>query len=923
MSTTNKEPSARKKASLFARLGGDEAIAAAIESFYERVLRDRRLKRFFKTTNLERLKAQQRDFFAEVLGGPANYNGLDMRTAHRGMGIEEKHFSRAAQHLTETLQDLGIPQPLVDETIQLVASLAPEIVETKSRKESGGGLAQLARGVEGEQRKVMAKTNSPTSVAEKPAVDMMRQLVDNAPTAIIQADHDLVITYMNPASLKALKTLEQYLPCKADDVVGQSIDIFHKNPAHQRAMLADPSNLPHTAIIDVGPEKLELLVSAILDNDGDYIGPMVTWEVITEKLQLEAKAAQIQSMVENSPTAVIQADHDLNITYMNPASLKALKTLEQYLPCKAAEVVGQSIDIFHKNPAHQRAMLADPSNLPHTAIIDVGPEKLELLVSAIRDHQGEYIGPMVTWEVVTEKLRLTEQAARVTSMMDNSPINTMFATPDMILRYMNPASSETLKTLEQFLPCKVDDMIGQTIDIFHKNPAHQRGILGGPSKLPIQSNIQVGPETLDLLISPIRDSEGNYLGAMATWEVITERLATIQREKDAQEREQKQASELRDRVGSMLDSLNKAKEGDLATEITVTGDDAIGQMGDGLKGFFENLRASTQREKDAQEREQKQASELREKVGSMLDVVNKAKEGDLRTEITVTGDDAIGQMGDGLKGFFENLRGTFGKMTENAQRLASSSEELTSVSQQMASNAEETSTQAGVVSAASEQVTENVQTAAAGSEEMTASIAEIARSSSEAARTAKQAVDVSESANSTIKDLGDSSVEIGKVIKVITSIAQQTNLLALNATIEAARAGEAGKGFAVVANEVKELAKQTAQATEDISQKIEAIQDGSQGAVTAIGEVSTIINQINDISNTIASSVEEQTATTNEISRNVSQAARGSAEIGENISGVAQAASDTTQGANDTLTASRSLSEMATELQALVERFKV
>jgi len=252
-----------------------------------------------------------------------------------------------------------------------------------------------------------------------------------------------------------------------------------------------------------------------------------------------------------------------------------------------------------------------------------------------------------------------------------------------------------------------------------------------------------------------------------------------------------------------------------------------------------------------------------------------------------------------------------------AQQLASSSEELTAVSQQMASNAEETATQAGVVSAASEQVTENVQTAAAGSEEMTASIAEIARSSSEAAKIAKQAVDVAESANSTIKDLGAASVEIGKVIKVITSIAQQTNLLALNATIEA------GKGFAVVANEVKELAKQTTQATEDISQKIEAIQTGSQGAVSAIGEVGTIINQINDISNTIASSVEEQTATTNEISRNVSQAARGSAEIGENISGVAQAASDTTQGANDTLEASKNLSEMAAQLQALVEKFKV
>ena len=255
------------------------------------------------------------------------------------------------------------------------------------------------------------------------------------------------------------------------------------------------------------------------------------------------------------------------------------------------------------------------------------------------------------------------------------------------------------------------------------------------------------------------------------------------------------------------------------------------------------------------------------------------------------------------------------------QQLGSASEELSNVSQQMAGNAEETSTQAGVVSAASEQVNKNVEVVASGAEEMSASIREIAKNSSEAAKIAKQAVSVSKSADGTIKELGDSSVEIGKVIKVITSIAQQTNLLALNATIEAARAGEAGKGFAVVANEVKELAKQTAQATEDISQKIGAIQTGSKGAVEAIGEVGTIIGQINDISNTISAAVEEQTATTNEISRNVGEAAKGSAEIAENIAGVAKASQDTTKGANDTLTAAGELKKMAAQFQELVSQF--
>ncbi len=261
------------------------------------------------------------------------------------------------------------------------------------------------------------------------------------------------------------------------------------------------------------------------------------------------------------------------------------------------------------------------------------------------------------------------------------------------------------------------------------------------------------------------------------------------------------------------------------------------------------------------------------------------------------------------------------KVAENSSSMAAASEELSAISTQMAANAEETSTQSNVVSAASEQVSHNSQTVATGVEEMSASIKEIAKNATDAARVASSAVRAAEATNAKIAQLGASSTEIGQVIKVITSIAQQTNLLALNATIEAARAGEAGKGFAVVANEVKELAKETAKATEEISQKIEAIQNETMGAVTAIGEISKVIEQINDISNTIASAVEEQTATTNEISRNVAESSKGSAEIAQNITSVAQAARSTSEGANSSLKASQELARMAAELQGVVSDF--
>jgi methyl-accepting chemotaxis protein len=316
------------------------------------------------------------------------------------------------------------------------------------------------------------------------------------------------------------------------------------------------------------------------------------------------------------------------------------------------------------------------------------------------------------------------------------------------------------------------------------------------------------------------------------------------------------------------------------------------------------------------------STDLRNKVDSILDVVNSATAGDLTRQLHVGGSDAIGQLGEGLTRFFSNLRKSIAGIAGNAQSLGTASEELTSVSQQMSANAEETSAQAGVVSAASEQVSKNVQTVATSAEQMSASIKEISKNASDAARIATSAVGIAQNTNATITKLGESSQEIGNVIKLITSIAQQTNLLALNATIEAARAGEAGKGFAVVANEVKELAKETTKATEDISKKIAAIQGDTQGAVSAIKQISDVINQINDISNTIASAVEEQTATTNEMGRNISEAAKGSTEIAQNITGVATAAQSTSNGATQAQTASVELSKMAAELKSMVGQFK-
>src|SRR5262249_51961301 len=273
----------------------------------------------------------------------------------------------------------------------------------------------------------------------------------------------------------------------------------------------------------------------------------------------------------------------------------------------------------------------------------------------------------------------------------------------------------------------------------------------------------------------------------------------------------------------------------------------------------------------------------------LLEEVRRVTAATAEGELAVRADSAAypgnyGKLLEGLNQAIENLARPIQFIGENAGSLSTSAEQLTTLSSQMGQNARQTSQRAGMVSAASEQVSKTAQAVAVAIDQMNASIREIAKNVSEAARVASTAVQAADTTNRSVARLGSSSAEIGEVIKVITSIAQQTNLLALNATIEAARAGDAGKGFAVVANEVKELAKETARATEDISVRIAAIQVDTRNAVQAIGEISTIIGQINDISGTIAGAVEEQSATSIDIGRNVAESARGSADIAKNIS---------------------------------------
>ncbi len=540
-------------------------------------------------------------------------------------------------------------------------------------------------------------------------------------------------------------------------------------------------------------------------SNGDFTNTSVVSADSTESSELLNNLEWLQASLNSIQTNVFIADTKLNLIFMNERANTTLKLIEQELisvfGISVNEMLGNSIHRFHRNSRHVERILRNPSILPHEAEFSFGNITLKTTINGIFSPNGTILGYIANWEDVSEKIKKDKENSRILSMMENSPTNVIYADTNGIIQYMNPSSVNTLKKLEPYIPIKAERTVGQSIDIFHKNPEHQRRMLADSRNLPHRALIQLGPEFIDLLVSGIYDHQKNRLGTMATWEIVTEKVAIQKREK-----------EISDNVRTLL-----------------------GQVG----------------------------------------------------------------------------------------ALTSASEQLTSLSQQMAGNAEETSAQANIVSAAAEEISTTVQRLTIGTDEMNISIKEIAKGASDAAKVATSAVKVAEKTTSRVAKLGESSTEIGKVIKVITSIAQQTNLLALNATIEAARAGEAGKGFAVVANEVKELAKETAKATEDISQKIEAIQADTKGAVEAINQISLIINQINDLQNTIATAVEEQTATTKEIGRNISEAAKGTAEIAQNITGVAQAASSTTVRASETQRAVAKISWFAAELQKLVEQFNL
>jgi methyl-accepting chemotaxis protein len=681
-----------------------------------------------------------------------------------------------------------------------------------------------------------------------------RSALDVCQANVMMADEELNIVYLNDSVREMLNDaqsdIKKDLPnFDVKNLMGFNVDGFHKNPSHQRGMLRDLRDVYKTNIV-VGGRTFNLVATPVWQ-DEKRLGTVVEWRDLTEALASEAELKRIgdenartRSALDVCQANVMMADEELNIVYLNDSVLEMLSDAEsdikKDLPnFDVKNLMGFNVDGFHKNPSHQRGMLSELRDVYKTKIV-VGGRTFNLVATPVWQDEKR-LGTVVEWLDLTEQLtfeaeqkRTADENTRVRLALDACSANTMIADNDQNVIYTNEAvagmlriaESDVRKDLPQFSASQV---LGSNIDIFHKNPAHQRQMLAA-LKDTYKTQIVVGGRTFSLIASPIVNPEGERLGTVVEWSDRTEEVS-VERE-----------------VDNIIESASK---GELSLRATV----------DDKSGFFKNLCMGLNSLMTISENV----------INDTARVLDAMAHGKLDERIEADYQGIFGKLKQDANATGERLTDVIGRIRESANTVSTGSTEIAQGNTDLSQRTEEQAS--------------SLEETASSMEEMTSSVRQTSENASHANNLAANAQDKAQKGGQVVskavgamEEINTSSKKIADIIGVIDEIAFQTNLLALNAAVEAARAGEQGKGFAVVAGEVRNLAQRSAGAAKEIKDlirdSVEKVDNGTDlvnKSGQTLAEIVEAVEKVNTMIKEISSASEEQASGIEQVNKAISQ----------------------------------------------------